>query len=71
MIIGTHGDNLEHIMRDIKKHTSIALRAAIEQHPAESRREWMLWMMKRAGKRTGITRTSPDSYRDGSRIITR
>src|SRR6185503_2332410 len=49
MIIGTHGANLEHIMRDMKRHTSIALRQAIERHPAESRREWMLWMMKRAG----------------------
>jgi len=51
MIIGTHGENLENIMRDMKKHTSIALRTAIEQHPGESRREWMLWMMKRAGKK--------------------
>jgi len=49
MIIGTHGDKLENIMRDMKRHTSIALRQAIEQHPAESRREWMLGMMKRAG----------------------
>jgi REP element-mobilizing transposase RayT len=51
MIIGTHNENLENIMRDMKKHTSVALRQAIEQHPAESRREWMLWMMKRAGTR--------------------
>jgi len=51
MIIGTHGENLENIMRDMKKYTSNALRAAIEQHPAESRKEWMLWMMKRAGKK--------------------
>jgi putative transposase len=51
MIIGTHGDNLENIMRDMKKYTSDTLRAAIEQHPAESRKEWMLWMMKRAGKK--------------------
>jgi putative transposase len=50
MIIGTHGDKLENIMRDMKKYTSDTLRAAIEQHSAESRREWMLWMMKRAGK---------------------
>jgi putative transposase len=49
MIIGTRGEKLENIMRDMKKHTSIALRQAIEQHPTESRREWMLWMMKRAG----------------------
>jgi putative transposase len=39
------------IMRNMKKHTSLTLKAAIEQHPAESRREWMLWMMKRAGKK--------------------
>jgi len=51
MIIGTHGENLENIMRDMKKHTSNALRAAIEQHPLESRKEWMLWMMKKAGKK--------------------
>ena len=50
MIVGTHGDNLENIMRDMKKHTSVALKVAIELHPAESRKEWMLWMMKRAGK---------------------
>jgi putative transposase len=50
MIIGTHGDKLENIMRDMKKHTSAALKEAIRQHPAESRREWMLWMMEKAGK---------------------
>ena len=38
-------------MRDMKKHTSVALRQAIEQHAGESRKEWMLWMMKRAGKK--------------------
>jgi len=50
MIVGSHGEKLEDIMRDMKKHTSIALKAAIKNHPAESRREWMLWMMERAGK---------------------
>ena len=33
MIIGTHGDNLEHILRDMKKHTSHALKEAIKKHP--------------------------------------
>jgi REP element-mobilizing transposase RayT len=51
MIIGTHGDNLENIMRDMKKHTSTALKEAIRAHPGESRKEWMLWMMERAGKK--------------------
>jgi putative transposase len=39
MMVGTHGDKLEHIMRDVKKYTSLASKAAIEQHPAESRRD--------------------------------
>ena len=51
MIIGTHGDKLENIMRDMKKHTSIALKKAIKEHPQESRKEWMLWMMERAGRK--------------------
>jgi REP element-mobilizing transposase RayT len=51
MIIGTNGEKLENIMRDMKKHTSIALKEVIKQHPGESRREWMLWMMERAGKK--------------------
>ena len=50
MIIGTHGDKLENMMRDMKKHTSTALKDAIKKHAGESRREWMLWMMERAGK---------------------
>jgi putative transposase len=51
MIVGTHGDKLEDIMRDMKKHTSLALKTAIQNNPAESRKEWLLWMMKRAGKK--------------------
>jgi putative transposase len=51
MIIGTHDEKLEDIMRDMKKHTSTALKEAIQNHQGESRKEWMLWMMKRAGKK--------------------
>ena len=50
MIIGTHGEKLEDIMRDMKKHTSIALKNAVKTHPGESRHEWLLWMTERAGK---------------------
>ena len=53
MIVGTHGEKLENIMRDMKKHTSTALKQVIQEHPAESRKEWMLWMMERAGKKNG------------------
>ena len=50
MIIGSTKDKLQDIVRDMKKHTSSELKKAIEQNKHESRREWMLCMMKRAGK---------------------
>ena len=67
MIIGTHGEKLENIMRDMKRHTSIELKKAIQQHPGESRREWMLAMMGKAERRT--VRTLNFSF--GNRIIIR
>jgi putative transposase len=48
IIIGSHGENLADIMRDMKRHTSEKLRLAIQQHPGESRRDWLLKMMKEA-----------------------
>jgi putative transposase len=51
MIIGTHDEALENIIRDMKRHTSERLREAIKNHPAESRLEWILWMMEGAGKK--------------------
>lgn len=51
MIVGTHGEKLENIFRDMKKHTSKQLREAITNNPKESRQEWMLAYMKAIGKR--------------------
>jgi putative transposase len=51
LIIGTSGNKMEDILRDFKSFTSRSLRSAIQEHPAESRREWVLWLMERAGKR--------------------
>ncbi len=51
LIIGTRGEPMEHIIRDFKRHTSIELRKAIADNPQESRKEWLQWMMQRAGKR--------------------
>ena len=51
MIIGSWEKNMEDIMRDMKRHTSLQLKDAIQNHPLESRREWILWMMKRAGEK--------------------
>ena len=36
-------------MRDFKSHTSHTLRSGITDNKSESRKEWILWMMKRAG----------------------
>jgi REP-associated tyrosine transposase len=51
MIVGSHGQRLDAIMRDMKKHSSRELKKAILANQGESRKEWMLWMMERAGKR--------------------
>jgi REP element-mobilizing transposase RayT len=51
LIIGTQGEKLENIMRDMKSHTSRTIKKAIKDNIQESRREWMLWMMERAGKK--------------------
>ncbi len=53
LIIGTSGNRIEDILRDFKSHTSRMLRKSIAEHPQESRREWLLWMMERAGKKNG------------------
>ena len=53
LFIGTNAEKLENIMRDMKKHTSANLKACIKVHPQERRREWLLWMMERAGKENG------------------
>jgi putative transposase len=49
MIIGSHKNKLEDIVRDMKSYTSTKMHKAIQENPQESRREWMLWMMERAG----------------------
>jgi putative transposase len=50
LIMGSTGEKIEDILRDLKKHTSKELIKAIESNNQESRREWMLWMFKRAGE---------------------
>jgi len=50
MIIRSHQDKMEYIMRDMKKYTSQKLKQAIKNIPGESRSEWMLRLMEEAGK---------------------
>jgi len=39
------------LLGDFKKYTSKKLIAAISENPQESRKEWLLWMFERAGKK--------------------
>ena len=41
------------LLRDFKKYTAKKVIEAIESNPQESRKEWLLWMFKRAGKKQG------------------
>ncbi|WP_338759250.1 transposase [Bernardetia sp. ABR2-2B] len=51
VIRAKEGFELSDIVRDLKSFTSRHIRKAIEQNEKESRREWMLWMFGRAGKK--------------------
>ena len=53
MIIGSNQEKLEGIVRDTKSYTSTEMKKAISEYPGESRKEWMVWMMERAGKKNG------------------
>ncbi|GAA3591894.1 transposase [Flavivirga amylovorans] len=39
------------LIRDFKKHTARTLIETIENNSQESRKEWLLWMFERAGKK--------------------
>ena len=52
LIVGRNGEEtIENIIRDFKKFTSVMICRAIQENPEESRKEWMLWMFERAGKK--------------------
>lgn len=51
LLMGSHGNKMEDIMRDLKSHTSRELKKAIKENVKESRREWILKLMEQAGER--------------------
>ena len=51
LIISSEINDLPGTMRDFKSYTSRNLQEAIKDNPQESRREWILWMMERAGRK--------------------
>ncbi|WP_029209515.1 REP-associated tyrosine transposase [Aquimarina agarilytica] len=46
-------DNPSELLRDFKGFTSRKLLKVIEENQQESRKEWLLWMFKKAGKEKG------------------
>ena len=50
LIIGSAENPLENIMRDLKRYTSEELHQLIKRHLTESRKEWLLTMMEKAGR---------------------
>lgn len=42
------------LLRDFKKFTAKKILSAIAENPQESRKEWLLWMFERAGKKMAI-----------------
>ena len=50
LIIGSSGEKMEVILQGLKSVTSRKIKEAISCNSGESRREWLLWMMERAGK---------------------
>lgn len=51
MIIGTNEKKLDEIVGEMKSYTSTRFKILISEHPQESRKEWIIWMIRRAGIR--------------------
>ena len=51
LIFSAIEENPSGILGSLKAHTSKKLQKEIEGHNQESRKEWLLWMMERAGKK--------------------
>ena len=45
------GLSLSNVIRDFKSFTSTQIKKAIRENSHESRREWLMWMFERAGKK--------------------
>jgi len=51
MIIGTDKKDMQEILRDLKSFTSRKIKEEINNHPQESRKDWLKVMFEKAGKR--------------------
>jgi REP element-mobilizing transposase RayT len=51
LILSATNGNLSDILRDFKKFTSKSIIQSIENNKEESRKNWMLWIFKKAGEK--------------------
>ncbi|GLB50436.1 hypothetical protein Y10_28040 [Neptunitalea sp. Y10] len=51
LIFSATEDNPSELLRDFKGYTSRQLIKVIKENPQESRKEWLLYMMKKAGSK--------------------
>jgi putative transposase len=49
LIVSSKANNLSDVIRDYKKHTAKKIMAAIENNLNESRKSWLLWLLKKEG----------------------
>ena len=47
LVVSSKGDGLSNIIRDFKKFTSSRIFKEIEQNEKESRKRWLLWLLKK------------------------
>lgn len=63
LIISSSKENLSDVIRDFKKFTSTKLVEAIEQNSGESRKNWLLWLLKKKqGNEEIITLWQPGNH---------
>ena len=51
LIVSAEQGNSSDVLRDLKKFTSKAIIDAIQNNKEESRKNWMLWILKKAGEK--------------------
>lgn len=51
IVSAEEGHELSSIIRDLKSFTSRELRKCVQSNPKESRKQWLLWMFERVGKK--------------------
>ena len=54
LVISAKEHNPSDILRDFKKYTSKQIIKAITEHPAESRKEWMLLYLRKLAKQIAV-----------------